>query len=468
MWRVRVRGIYATALTWLLAEEGFLLADVSEAIKNRLSQPFSEGPADVTVKSVDTDPDSLLIIGNPWEAGVKVEESIVGAISYANIRRGRLGLYTVVDAVSLGECRAMLPEGLEGIVQGECPPKGEAFRGYVVKDSLSREDKPVVRPGVALVGVYVTVYTPGKDYSFSEHLKEEHKREELLEAVRGKVNFSRVHARFRSNSKYGSSSEVALEAESLAAKAEALAGEEPSSTPSLVSRGEYVSIIYVPSPAKQILDSYRAQLYPTVKFHHSLKAGGFEGSTLVDYSEESIRLGYSTSDAGIAILSYIASNLKGRKINIDHRLPNGNRLTLGPFTVDSFSLSDSGITLALSRVFKTRGVLDGLDVEKRPGDYSKTIVDTSSWHIIHEYYSQEGKLLGVYANINTPPELGFKGLRYLDLHVDIVKKPGRDPEIIDIGELEKAYREELITRSLYEKAVEEARKTARKLAATYP
>lgn len=466
MIRVRVRGIYATALSQVLVDRGFMLADVSDVLRDRLRQPVVEGPAEITVKSVDDDADTLLVLGSPWDYGREVEEAIVEELRYVSVRRGRLGLYTVVDAVSLGDCKALLPGGVEGLVQGECPPKGEVIRGYVVKESLSRGDPVVVRSGVALVGLYTTVYTPGDGFSFSEHVRDDARRLELVESIKAEVDISRVHVRFRSNSKYGEPVEVASEARSLAEMAMRLASDPPQREPRILARGEYISLIYITSPAKSLLDNIRSKIHPTIEYHHSLKAGGFEESSLVDFSEESLRLGYATSRIGLAIISYIASNLKGRKVTIDHRIPDGRRASLGPFTVDSYTVGDS-VRMVLTRVFKTPGTLDGLNVEKKPGDYSRTIIDTREWHTIHEYYSKDGKLLGVYVNINTPAEIGFKSIRYLDLYIDVIKKPGEEPEIKDSEELERALQENLVTRDLYEEAVEEAERVARRIAQLY-
>lgn len=468
MIRVRVRGVYATALSQLLLEKGFMLADVSDVMRDRLKQPLVEGPADVTVKSVDDDPDNVLVIGSPWDYGRAVEEAIVGELEYVNVRRGKLGLYTVVDALSLGGCRVLLPGGLEGVIQGECPPKDVMVRGYVVRESFSRGDVITIRPGVALVGLYTSLYTPGEGFSFSEHVREDARRVELAEVIKSRVDLSKVHVRFRSNSKYGGVAEVALEVEKLLAKVDELSREPLSKEPRVVSRGEYISLIYVTSVAKSVLDEFRSKVYPTIRYHHSLKASGFEESSLVDFSEESLRLGYASEGIGLAIISYILSSLRGRRLTIDHRVPDGSRLSLGPFILESYTIDGDGARITLTRTFKSYGVLDGLNVEKKPGDYSRTLVDTREWHVIHEYYTAEGKLLGVYVNINTPPEIGFKAIRYLDLYIDVVKKPGREPEVKDLEELEKAYQEGLIGRSLYERAVEEAKKVARRITSTYP
>ncbi|MEM0497708.1 MAG: DUF402 domain-containing protein, partial [Acidilobaceae archaeon] len=78
------------------------------------------------------------------------------------------------------------------------------------------------------------------------------------------------------------------------------------------------------------------------------------------------------------------------------------------------------------------------------------------------------KLLGVYVNINTPPEVSFKGIRYLDLYIDIVKRVSSEPELVDLRELEEAYNVGLISSGLYEKALDEAKKIIKKISGEYP
>ena len=272
----------------------------------------------------------------------------------------------------------------------------------------------------------------------------------------------------RSGAKLTDPGRVAEEAEALAARARELASSKPSSEPSVIARGEYISIVYVSSEAKRILDGYRSKLHPTVTLHHSLKASGHTESMLVDFAEECLKEGGCSESSGYSILSFIASKLRGRRVSITHRTPDGRVIRLGPFSVDAVQRSEDSVRLVLSREFRTPGVLDGLNVEKRPGDRSRTIIDSSSWTVIHEYISSDGRLLGVYANINTPPEIGLNGIRYLDLYIDVVKRPGESASIIDRDKLEEARDKGFVTDELYSRALSEAERTKNILDSTYP
>jgi Ribonuclease G/E len=469
LYTVRVRGIYATALSVLYHSRGFLIADASEVLRERLAASgvvAVNAPPTVTVKSLEDSPDEVLIIGYPWEAGVEAERALLEGVGYASVRRGRLGLYTVVDAISLGGCRLRLPGGLEGkLDSGECPPEGEAVRATVAREALEPGSEPLLKPGVRVVGEYIMLQLPGSGFSFSEHIPPE-RRVDLVTATAG-IDSKIYHIHFRSASRTAPLENVRSEAARLAEEAEALLSERPSGEPRVVRRGEYISIVYLPRPAKEELDKLRAQIYPTITLHHTLKAGGRIESLLVDYAEEALKAGACRVEAGAAAEAFIAKSLRGRRIHVDHRRPDGSRLRLGPFTVAGVADSRRGVALTLERRFTRPGILDGLNVEKRPGDRATTRISTSEWHIIHEYWSQEGRLLGVYANVNTPPEISLAGIRYLDLYVDVVMRPGEDPRVIDMEELDKAYKEGIVTEILYKRAIDEAEKLAKALPGMY-
>ena len=469
----RVRGIYATALAALLMKRGFILSDLSRVLKSRIDAPVAEKPPHVTVKSSDDSMDEIVVLGYPWDAGEEAEKAILHEVKYASVRRGKLGLHSVVDAKSLGDCMAELPGGLKAKIDvGECPSNNSMFRATVVKEALKSGEYVVVKPIVELVGLTVRVKVPGSGVSFSRFIRDELKADILSTLNGAGVDLSRVHVRVRSGASLAEPSEVASEAARLASEAEALASEPPSSEPRLVKRGEFISIIHLPSIAKRVMDELRRRLYPTVNRHHEIKSwGGDVESAIVDYAEEGLKRGLWGPEAGDVAAEFIASKLvEANRVFIKHYTPHGKTLNLGPFTVKSVSRGSSlgDVSIMLERVFRSYGVLDALEVEKRPGDKGVTKIDTSKWFIIHEYYTAAGELLGIYANINTPPEVGSKAIKYLDLLVDVVKKPGETPEIVDLDQLEEAYKDGLITKELYETAINEAEKTARRLKSIYP
>jgi len=467
---VRVRGIYATALAALFSRRGFLLADLSRVLQDRLRLPTSDAPPHVTVKSGEERLEDLVVVGYPWEAGVEAEKAIIEEALHVSAARAKLGVHTVVDAVGVGGCYAEGPLGVRmRVVEGDCPGEGERVRLSIVREALEPGEEVQARRGVDLVGLRVVVRVPGSGVSFSKHIREERRLELLSEVQKVADRLRGVHVRFRSGAQKGSPAEAVTEALELAEKARALASEEPGE-PRVVVRGEYLSILTLPLPAKLVMDELRGSLWPTVKLHHSLKAGGELESTLVDFAEEGMRRGLWGPESGGMALLFSAERLAGRKTFITHYTPERRALRLGPFTVAAVQgdAREGYVRLRLERVFRSHGVLDALNVEKKPGDRGVTLVDTREWTVIHEYLTSDGRLLGVYANINTPPEVSSQGIRYLDLHIDVVKRPGEPAEIVDEEKLEEAYSEGRLTEALYRRALEEAERARRRLDSLYP
>ncbi len=464
LYTARVRGIYATALSWLLSRHGFLLSDVSEVLRRRLPGPPSQRAPDVTIKSLDDNPDHILVLGYPWEAGEEVAKLLRSTIEYHVYRRGVYGLYTILDVESLGSCKARGPGGVEVVIDAnDCPGEGEKLRVTVVRESLEAGRSVVVKPGVRVVGRYTIVSMPGEGVSYSEHIRDDDKKLGLLLALPGGgVDTRRAHVRFRSSSKLAPDEEAASEAGELYREAEKLLSEPPGE-PQVVRRGEFIALIGLPRPAKEYLDTVRRELVPTLDGHHSLKSFGDRESSLVDCAEETgMEPGH-----GRRIEFFLAKKSLGRKVSVYHVKPSGEKIRLGPFTVTSASMNDNGIELVLERHLRGGGVLDGLNVEKKPGDRAISRLWTGRWFLIHEYISQEGQPLGVYANVNTPPEVGAGKIKYFDLLIDVVKKPGEPARIIDREELDQAYEEGIVSEALYKKALETAEYLKRLLDSTY-
>ncbi len=65
-------------------------------------------------------------------------------------------------------------------------------------------------------------------------------------------------------------------------------------------------------------------------------------------------------------------------------------------------------------------------------------------------------LKGEYCNVNTPVELYPYGARYLDLEVDVIRRPGEAPFIVDREELAILAKDGLVGPGLEKKALQVA------------
>ncbi len=464
MARVRVRGIAATALTKLLMDKGHVIVQASQVIQRRFGIPLNTAPADVTVKDGDTD--ELVVIGFPREAE-SVLGDIVSTLEDVFVWRPRLNLYSVVTGrvvdVRDNTCLIELPHGVIGELRDCSWETGRLVTVSIVKPAVKPWEKPRLSTSIRVVGEYVSLIYGSQRLSISEHVRSSVKRRELLAAATAAVMGKGYGVHLRSSSAYASPEDIVREISVLEEMLKGIMEKaRGSSQPEIIYEGELVALISLSSNAKKILDEIRDRVTPTIPMHHSLKCYGGSLSDIVDYAETALARGCSRDLMAKALNDYILDKLvSSRIINIVHITPGGERVRLTPGKIESVVEKGDGYIIRLKRVFRGHGVLDGLGVEKNPGDYSETIVETGKWYIIHNYHRSNGEYIGTYININTPPEILPDTIKYHDLVVDIIYRPGEKPEIIDQEELEKHVEQGIIPEKLrrkIDKALEEAMK----------
>ena len=201
-------------------------------------------------------------------------------------------------------------------------------------------------------------------------------------------------------------------------------------------------------PAKNFLDQIRAKVAPTLPGHHLLKT---VDSNRVDEAEEK----YAETD-----LQKVAQELweelvgpyysPGKTVTLWH-------LKAGEPAIRQTGevLERTGETIILRRNFGPGGIYDGLGLPKEPGDYGFFELHLDKWWGKRRYFRADGTLIGEIYNIHTPPELLPKGVRYLDLELDLVRV-GKEICLIDEELLEKKVREGLIPEALARRAKEVA------------
>ncbi len=212
-----------------------------------------------------------------------------------------------------------------------------------------------------------------------------------------------------------------------------------------------------PYLSKKLLDKIRNKVTPTIPNHHKLR---IFASSFVDEAEKKLCSSPEMEKELEEMLKMLINFEVGEEFKIDHVKPDGWILNLkGEIT----NVKPTG-TLEVKRKFRGKGFYDGLKIPKDEGDYCITKIKEGSWIVKHTYYSSENNLKGEFYNINTPVEFYPGKARYIDLEVDVVKRPGEEPEIIDLEVLEKVSEEGFIT----EKLTEAAKEIAEKLVETLP
>ncbi len=214
-----------------------------------------------------------------------------------------------------------------------------------------------------------------------------------------------------------------------------------------------------PKPVKEELDRIRSRYVITLPGHHLLKAISAQD---VDRAEEEAlrcpqRLPEITREVWRRLV--YAHYCVGKAVVVRHL-----KAGLGGFTWrGKLREMRPGERLVIERRFRPGGRYDGLGELKEEGDFGTVELYERRWWGRRLYFRADGTPLGELYNIHTPPELYPDHVRYLDLEVDVVLRPGAGPEIIDREELLRKVDKGLIPETLARRALEEAEALAEAL-----
>lgn len=453
---VRVRGMYATAISKILLDAGFKLVEASEKIRERLGVGFNVSPCDVTVKDTNS-PDELLVVGFPREAKL-VYETLLKKLTYVFKWESSLDLHGVylgrvtdkqgdVCTVDVGIAKGYLSPCKEGI--------GSEVLVGVKKPPVKPGERPQLTKNFRLIGKYLAIVHGDPKITFSDHIVDHGIRAKLTAIATSKLIGTGLGVHFRSSSKYASSDAITSEIENLLAEyAKIVSSAGNLVAPTKLYDGEFIGLLGLTSLAKDILDSIRREVTFTLDRHHSLKS--MDLGERVDFAE--YILSEACKDVGeisqIGVANYIARKLLEVGIlEFFHIKPTGETIRLKPGRVLEVRTAGRNIILVARRTIESRGVYDGLGVEKRPEDLDYVLVNTSMPILSHNYYRGD-RWIGSYININTPPEVGLGLVKYHDLLVDVVVYPDGDVKVIDIEELERFHKHDVIPAPLYRYALD--------------
>jgi len=462
--RVRIRGIYATALTQLLLKYGFQIVQTSRVISERFSIPQLNLPADVTIKNSDIEPSELLIIGYPWAVG-KLLDIIKKTLPYSFYWQSKLQLYSTVRAKIVSKNNNTCIVSIDSVEaelvldnNTNCR-EGETVTASVIRPGVKPIEKPRLVPGLAVIGDYAILRkTSSPRVTISEHIRSPYKKAELLEAATNLVT-KKISVHWRSNSRFAKREELEKHLEELEKQLQLVEDRSREINSGVVNEGEQLVLVHLSSYDKKVLDKLRSETTPTTPLHHSLKSIEPQLQLVVDLADKLVSKGVDPRNIEESIIETLSEKLQERKtVKILHIKPDGRTIEIGPAYIKNIYAYSGKIIILLERRVRSRGIYDGLGVEKELGDTIETEIDTSSWKTTHKYYSKNGELKGIYININTPPEVGLDTIKYLDLEVDIVRTPSQKPQVIDKELLEKHLNHGIITKQLYEKIEEEIKK----------
>ncbi|RYJ12785.1 DUF402 domain-containing protein [Halogeometricum borinquense] len=454
--RVRVRGIYTTAATHLLLDAGHDVVQASEPIRARFDAEFADGHHEVTVSTTD-DRQGVGVHGDP-EAVESVTSDLttvgIDTLSWTDSTPpGAVFDARVTDTkgsgavCSLGEAEGFLPfhETNDRIEEGD------AVRVQVREAEPPWSDRRAsLGTGIRADGGLATLVR-GRD-GVTVDTRDEAAGRELV----GMTDFLSVevpdgwgiewsHAATKADmDALGAALERAVER--AASIDDALSGAdevEPLRCLAAPASGEWV---WFGRESRFELDAHRREVETTMPGHHRTKAACEEASAGVDFVEAMCA---PSGEFPFDVVTRQFGPTEGDTVGIGHGKPDGRAFSLGRGEVVEWG--EDG-TLSVERTLSGGGTYDGLGTSRESGDTALTKFREGRWWYPTVYRSAAGDLKGTYVNVCTPVECFPDEVRYVDLHVDVIKHPDGTVERVDDDELDAAVEAGTIRDELAEKA----------------
>jgi len=447
--KAQVRGIYTTALTRLLLENGFEIVNPSLTIKKRFSLSEKSEAPDIKIRD-RYDLQGIRVLGE-HQAIEKLQLLLHSNLEDVLTRKWNVS----VDGIYKGK----VLESTGNVVYVDI---GNDVVGRLSKNELAHKNsllvqverkrmgfkQPVLTTRLKIIGNYAILAQNSK-IGISLKIHDLNKRTELY-ALGKKLAPQGWGIIWRETSVQQSQEALEKEIETLTKKVEILNKKAPETeAPSLLIEGLFFMNVEFPYCSKKTLDKWRAAVTPTLEGHHFYKSCGGHVSAALEMAEKLLEKGEEKSNVKKFFKNRVLYKFpeEGSIIDVEHVKLNGMVFHLGQATIDAISNSE----IKYTRIIRANGLYDGLEVEKEAGDKAISETKIGTWWIKTEYFSRQGEWKGTYINLNTPLEIYPKALRYVDLEVDISIKPDGSAKILDVEKLEKALREGIISKELFEK-----------------
>ena len=450
---VRVRGIYTTALTRLFSTGDAEVVLASEPIRDRFDAGFAVAPPDATV-STTADRQGVGVVGDPDAVpGVRDRLDGVGVdtLSWADptpagavfegVVTDTLGGGAVVD---LGDGEGYLPfDDADGYVE-----ESDVLRVQVREPAPPwGDDRPALSTDLVVDGGLVEL----RRGSGGGGRDSEAARMASLLSVDPPEGWAPRWTRPAEDADMDAL-RASLERANERADAvtRALADADPDRAPSRLIAPLATAWAWFGRESRFALDDLRRAVTTTMPGHHRTKAATEAASAAVDFAEAVCE---PSGEFPFAAVTRQFGPREGDRVAIEHGKPEGRLITLGRGEVVEY---DPEGAIRVEREMSPGGSYDALGVERRAGDVAATKFVEGRWWYATVYRSDEGETRGTYVNVCTPLEVFPESVRYVDLHVDVVKHADGRVERVDDDELDAAVEAGNVPEPLAERAREVA------------
>jgi len=435
---IMIRGIYATALTKILIDNNIPVSQPSKKIQERFGDIFS---METPKAQISHTRNGIMIAGEKEiiESVIKVLKKYFPASAFIKTWLTR----PIYKGVIVGKEGPFYKVEVEGKTYNMASKREYSEGDVILGTIVGSGDVQLFSDDVYIQGRYVTVYLRKGGIKLSKGIRYQR---ENLEKLLSLMDRSNLEIFVKNSAENAEITDVLEDIQECVNKAIRILSSAEKTETGLVNEGEYYYQVIFSLPDLLKLDEIRNSVVKTLKYHHLLKNMGREASYIVDVLE----YGNSPEETGEYVYKGILKvnwEKSGGPSLLVHR-----KLTGEVYTMRGFPRKVESDVIIIERFIKSQGMYDGLNVPKEPGDYVLTHVYLNRWWLRHEYYSSDGKLKGIYYNINTPPEVFPNMIRYIDLEVDVVLWPNGEYKIIDMEELESAHNMGIVTEFVIENA----------------
>ena len=447
---VRVRGIYTTALTRLLLDDGHDIVDASPPIRRRFGESFPTAPPDARI-ATSTDRQGVGIAGDPAAvASLRPLLADVGVDTLAWTDPTPPGTVLdgeVTETLGGGAVVELVVGDSNGVAEGYLPYGSVDARvetGDRVRVQVRESAAPWVSPRPELdatlrVGDGLVALEPGSG------TRVDVRDDEAARELAGMVDLLGVEPPDGWRAVWGPAAldagmdalesgldravDAAEELADAAGETGVLDADATAAT-APIARPNAGFWVWFGRESRFALDDTRRTVEATMPGHHRVKAGSASASAAVDFAEALCDPDPDDPDAAFpfTVVRESFGPAEGDTLRIEHGKPDGRLITLGEGRVTEVD-ADGGVTV--EREMSPGGSYDGLGGRREAGDVAVTSLSEGRWWYPTTYRAADGTVKGTYVNVCTPVEVFPDAARYVDLHVDVVKHPDGTVERVD-------------------------------------
>ncbi len=436
--KIKLRGIYSTALAKLLLDKGHEIVDPSPSLKERLKR-YSEGKPDVMIYDKE-DKNGVTIHGEGAEEIAKtimesLPDTIIRKYEVGDIYCGFIKDYSTknrIIEVDLGGEEGILPlSEYWGFLK-----KGEKVL-VQVKGKL--DGKPLLSTKLRLFGNFAVLIKGGYT-KVSKHIVDPDERQRLMR-ISNEMKLNEWGVLWKSMAAGRDEEELKEEIRRLSEREREIKKKfDEAEQAGMIEKGQVIYFLEFGALSKARLDEIRKKVTPTIIGHHFLKAGNYY--LLAELAEE-----LNADDEKVIEAVNRVLRREGPKVGSRYEIVH-KKVADKDVVIKGTVIEAKEGRILIKRKIKSK-VLDGLNVS---ASYAITEIRPSEWFITHKYYDEKDKLVGEYININTPVEAYPRFARYVDLEVDVIRI-GNQAKITDKEKLDEHVQNGLLSESIAKKAL---------------